>query len=145
MNSPESIPVRIIIDTQNANLVRWYAEGDVESIATAFCEDAWQMPPNAAPLVGRDAIRRFWSDAARWGDWQFTLESQQVEVSGSMAVERGQYTLRFIAGQAAPSQMTSFEDSGNYLVYWRREADDQWRIACDAPVSERPLASLSTQ
>ena len=143
--NPESIAVQTIIDTQNANLVRWYAEGNVEAIATAFCGDAWQMPPNAAPLVGREAIRRFWSDAIRWGDWRFILKSQQVEVSGSMAVERGRYVLRFTAGQAAPAEMSSFEDSGNYLVHWRREADNQWRIACDAPVSERPPAAFSAQ
>jgi len=59
-NTPtDPVQVRRIIDVQNANLARWYAAGDIDSVASAFAPDAWQMPPNAAPLVGREAIRRF--------------------------------------------------------------------------------------
>ncbi len=139
MNTPEVDVVRGIIDAHNSNLVRWYAERNIDAVAAVFAADAWQMPPNALPLVGREAIRGFWSEAVRWGNWQFTLNAQSVEVSGSLAIERGKYRLQFAAGSAAPPGMNSFEDWGNYLVHWRREADDEWRIAGDAPVSERPL------
>lgn len=131
--------VRAIIDRHNANLMRWYAAGEIDAVAAVFAEDAWQMPPNSPPLIGREAIRQFWRDAMASGQWEFTLEAQAVAVSGSLAVERGQYRLKFTAGPNAPAGLASFEDRGNYLVHWREEADGEWRIVGDAPVSELPL------
>jgi uncharacterized protein (TIGR02246 family) len=137
MDEADAGDVRRIVDGHNATLARKYAEGDYDAIASRFTEDAWQMPPNAPPLVGREAIRAFWSQAVRWGRWEFTLTAEHVETSGPLAIERGRYTLRFTAGAGAPSGMRSNEDSGHYLVHWRREADGEWRIAHDAPESER--------
>ncbi len=130
-----------VIKRHNANAARWYAEGDIDSVASIFASDAWQMPPNSRPLVGREAIRAFWRQAVQWGRWEFTLETQDVDVSGPIAVERGKYFLRFTAGRGAPPGMASVEDRGNYLVHWRHEGDGQWRIVADAPVSELPLRS----
>lgn len=137
--------VREVIDRHNASAARWYAVGDVDSVVSIFAEDAWQMPPNNPPLVGRQAIRNFWRQAVQWGKWEFTLEAQKVDVSGPMAVERGKYVLRFTAGPGAPPGMASFEDRGNYLVHWRHEADGQWRVVGDAPVSELPLHPSPSQ
>ena len=97
------------------------------------------MFPNLPALVGRAAIREFWAAVFRWGNWDFTLDTQTVVSSGSLAVERGKYVLRFTASADAPPGMTSFEDRGNYLVHWRREGDEQWLVVADAPVSELPL------
>lgn len=128
--------VRATIDRHNSNLEKLYASGDIDAVAQVFSEDAWQMPPNQPALVGREAIRQFWKEAVQWGQWEFSLEAQDVAVSGSLAVERGKYVLRFTAGSNAP--LPSFEDRGNYLVHWRHESDGEWRIVGDAPVSELP-------
>jgi ketosteroid isomerase-like protein len=137
--SSDADVVRRIIDQRNAEAARWYAEGEIDSLAAIFCLDGWQMPPNTPALVGRDAIRAYWQQAIQWGKFEFLLDAQQVDVSGAMAIERGKYRLGFVAGPAAPPGLNSFEDWGNYLVYWRHDADGQWRIAADAPVSERAL------
>src|SRR5579872_2077098 len=107
MNSDADI-VRRIIETRNAEVARWYAQGEIDSVAAVFSADAWQMPPNAPALIGRDAIRAYWSQTVQWGKWEFLLDAQQVDVSGSMAIERGKYRLNFIAGPAAPPGMSSF-------------------------------------
>ena len=131
--------VRKIIEQHNADAIRCYASGDIDSLVSIFAVDAWQMPPNNPPLVGCEAIRAFWQNAVRWGQWRFTLNLESVEVSDPIAVERGRYVLAFAAGTDAPPGMASFEDRGNYLVHWRHESDGEWRIVGDAPVSELPL------
>jgi ketosteroid isomerase-like protein len=135
--------VRDAIVRNNANAARWYAEGNAGALADMCAADAWQMPPNHPPLVGREAIREFWRQALQWGKWEFAFDTQHVDVNGSLAVERGKYVLRFTAGSGAPPGMTSFEDRGNYLVHWRHESDGQWRAVGDAPVSELPIPSAS--
>jgi ketosteroid isomerase-like protein len=128
--------VRATLDRINKTLERLYAEGQIDSAAMFFAEDVWQMPPNSPPLVGRDSYIEFWSQAVQWGIWQFNLDVQDVVVSDSFAVERGEYTLAFDAGPESP--IPSSEDRGNYVVLWRMEPDGQWRIVWDAPVSELP-------
>lgn len=131
--------VRRGIESQNAKAIRAYATGNADALAAIVAEDAWQMPPNLPPMVGRTAILDFWRGAFGWGQWNFTFETQSVSVSGPLAVERGKYVLVFTAGPDAPPGMRSFNDRGNYLVHWRHESDKQWRIVADAPVSELPL------
>ena len=131
--------VRKVIEHDNSNAAKWYASGDVDSLASLFAEDAWQMPQNSAPLVGREAIRQFWAQAMKFGKWDFSLQTQSVSVSGPIAVERGKYVLKFGAGPGAPPGMTSFVDHGNYLVYWRKGSDGEWRVVADAPVSDLPM------
>ena len=133
MNESE---VREFIQAKNRAVERWYASGEIDRLVEVFAEDVWQMPPNSPPLVGRDALRDFWSQAVAWGDWSFTLDTQEVVLSPPIAVERGKYRLQFRAGPDAPPNMSSFHDHGNYVVLWRREKDDEWRIVWDAPVSE---------
>ena len=133
--------VRRSIESQNAKAIRAYATGDAEALAAIVADDAWQMPPNLPAVVGRAAIREFWRNAFGWGKWNFAFETQSVSANGPIAVERGKYVLRFTASPGAPAGMSSFEDRGNYLVHWRRDSDNQWRVVADAPVSEMPLPS----
>jgi len=137
--------VRAQIEARNAELERAYAAGDAATVAAAFAADAWQMPPNHAPLVGRPAIEAYWKSLLGLGRVQFSLKTQQVAVHGPLAVERGHYVLKFTAGAHAPPGLASFEDSGNYLVQWRHEPDGSWRAVADAPVSERPAPGGAAQ
>src|SRR6266508_3026596 len=64
--NPDAAKVRRI-ESHDANAMRWYAAGDADSVANLFAADAWQMPPNAPPLVGREVIRAFWKNPLNWG------------------------------------------------------------------------------
>lgn len=126
-----------LIDSLNTKIESWYAAGQIDSLASVFAEDAWQLPPNSPPLVGRDSIRAFWSNAVQWGQWEFDLNIEDVVTADSLAIERGSYTMRFTAGPQAP--IPSAEDRGNYVVLWRQQSDGHWRLMWDAPVSVLPL------
>lgn len=139
---PDQAVVRQRIDSMNSKLEGWYAAGQIDSVASVFAQDAWQMPPNNAPLIGRASIRAFWTNAVKWGRWEFDFGAEDVALGDELAVERGRYVLKFTAGAGAP--MPSFEDRGNYVVAWRRERDGEWRILWDAPVSVLPLPGAPT-
>ena len=137
-SSSDPTAVRHAIEASNAKIVRWYANGHADSVGSLFAQDAWQLPPNSQPLVGRDSIIAFWRNATRTGRWHFELTTQDVVLNGTLAAERGSYTVAFEAGPNAP--FPSFQDRGNYLVVWRKEADGVWRAVWDAPVSTLPAA-----
>jgi uncharacterized protein (TIGR02246 family) len=131
---PSSALVRRAIETYQAEIARWYAHGQADSLAARFAQDAWHLAPNMQPLVGREAIRTFWADALTWGVWHFDFETQDVVTTGNLAVERGHYAMMFTPGDRAP--MSRLTDRGNYVAFWRQDPDGQWRILWDAPVSE---------
>jgi ketosteroid isomerase-like protein len=136
-NRTDSAAVRNVIDSLNTRFEAWYDAGQADSIASVFAQDAMQMPPNMAPIVGRDSVRAFWTNALTTGKWDFDLEAEDVVAADSLAVERGSYTLKVVAGPKA--EYPSFEDRGNYIVLWRRESDGNWRVVWDAPVSTVPM------
>ncbi len=128
--------VRAHIEQANARLEGWYRTGQIDSVASYFAVDARQMA-SGAPPVGREAIRAFWSQATRAGEWNFTLATQEVSASGEMAAERGLYSVRYTPGPTAPKELSApTSDHGRYLVLWRKGADGRWRISWDAAVSD---------
>ena len=135
---PDETMVRDIIESQNQELIDCWNGGEYECVGGFFTEDGWQMMPNAPAQAGSEAIRRFWQTAFGWGQWQLSMETSLLEQSGPIAVERGKYTLRFVADAAAPPGRPSLQDRGNYVAHWRVDSDGRWRLAAQALVSEVP-------
>ena len=133
----ESAEVRKVIEAHNADLCRWYASGDIDSVVTVFAEDARLMPPNVPAIEGREAVREFWKQAVTLGQWNFSLETVSVIANGPIAVELGRYTVQINARQELPPGIKAY-DSGDYVCYWRLEEDGKWRIVYDIPSSDQP-------
>jgi len=133
----ESADVREVIESHNADLCRWYASGDIDSVVTVFAEDARLMPPNVLAIEGREAVREFWKQAVTLGQWNFSLETVSVIANGPIAVELGRYTVQINARQELPPGIKAY-DSGDYVCYWRLEEDGKWRIVYDIPSSDQP-------
>ena len=133
----ESAEVRKVIEAHNADLCRWYASGDIDSVVTVFAEDARLMPSNVPAIEGREAMRGFWKQAVTWGQWDFKLNTVSVIANGPIAVELGRYTVQINARQELPPGIKAY-DSGDYACYWRLEEDGKWRIVYDIPSSDQP-------
>lgn len=139
--SIENEGVRGIIEETNAKLIRWYDAGQMDSVASVFAPDARQIGPNVEPLVGREAIREFWTQVAGQGNWRFTLSTEDVVAEGRLAVERGTYTVDFVPGAFALPGMLASTDTGNYLVHWRLDGQ-RWMIVNDVATSQRAIESI---
>ena len=135
---PDESAVRDTIEAQNQELVECWNSGEYECVAGFFSEEGWQMMPNAQAQAGTEAIGRFWQQAFGWGQWELSMETSLLEQSGPVAIERGKYTIRFMADVAAPPGRPSSQDRGNYVTHWRMDSDGRWRIAAQALVSEVP-------
>ena len=140
-NDESTENIREIIDKKNAELEVLYNEGNSDSLATYFSDEAIQMPPNQLALTGRDKIGEMWKESMSYGQWNLSFETQEVKHSGTLAVERGKYTLNFKPNVDSP--IPQMKDHGNYVVLWEK-IDDDWKIVWDAPVSEMPLHPIDS-
>lgn len=134
---PEDSPP--VVDTQGEAMVirvkdmemsEAASNGDAATFASYFAEDAVQMPPNQAPIVGRAAIQ----EAAGFGEGT-TLHVQPAAVTVSncndLAYSRGTYHL------TVETPDGTVEDEGSYLEIWQR-LEGEWKITADIYHSDLP-------
>jgi ketosteroid isomerase-like protein len=96
-----------------------FQEEDLEWIVNLHATNGRQFPPNAEPIVGREALRTQW-EAMFDLDASWESVEAHVSASGDMAYDFGTATIITPEGPA-PSK---------YLVVWVRE-DGEWKVAVD--------------
>lgn len=107
---------------------------DAKTLVNGFYADsAVLMPPNHAIVEGRDAIRTFLQGMVDAGFAGITLDTTTIESAGDLAYGRGRYTLRM-----TPRGQATVEDTGKYVVVYRRQRDGAWRAVADIFNSDRP-------
>jgi ketosteroid isomerase-like protein len=132
----QSTVFKKIVDEKKAQAEKWYAEGNIDSLATLFADNVMQMPPNQLPNNGIENFRKGWAQSFQWGKWIFSIKAQEAKASGDLGVELGKYILSFEPNSNSP--IPAIKDTGNYVVYWQK-INDNWKIVWDAPVSTVPL------
>ena len=125
-----------IIKSQNARFVKFYLEGNADSLANIFAENVRQYLSHQPPTKGITSLIETNRQLMTWGTWDFEITTDEIKKSGSLVVERGRYSLKFSANDSSP--IPSSEDTGNYIVLWEQK-DGEWKIVWDAPVTEVPL------
>ncbi len=125
--APDPAAVRRAIDSANAALTDAFSKGDAMALAAHYESDGAIMMPNGPAWKGRAAIEE--NGKGMFGEIALSdmkLTTEDVVVSGDLAVETGTYALKVTekGGKAVP-------DNGKYIVVWRRQADGSWKIHRD--------------
>ncbi|UCG74798.1 MAG: nuclear transport factor 2 family protein [Gemmatimonadota bacterium] len=101
--------------------------GDAEALGMMYAEDAISMPPNAEPLVGRQAIV---DDAAEdFASLTANLVSQTEGhyMMGDTAIEWGRYAFTGTLNESG----ATISEEGKYVAIWKHQPDGSWQIVRD--------------
>lgn len=112
---------RALAETR-ATFVAALERADSEAVAALYTADATLLPPAAAPISGREAIRRFWQAGLDAGIVAIRLESTGLDQDTRLAYELGSYELRL-----EPAASQAIVDHGNYVLVHARQDDGNWR------------------
>jgi ketosteroid isomerase-like protein len=102
-----------------------------------YVTDAVKLPPNAAPIVGLEAIRKsVQSDLDQNSSIKQTASVESVLSSGDLAVARGTWT--WLATPTAIG-LGTVNDQGKWVGTFRRQPDGKWKCVYDTWSSDQPL------
>jgi len=127
--------VRSRIEETNAEFSAVASRGDAAAIAALYTDDAVVLAPNAEMVRGKQAIKGLFDGMIQQlGPPQLTLRTLQLDEVGDMANEIGEYTLKFQPAGGEP-----VTDIGKYVVIWKRQGDDSWKLHIDIWNTNSPL------
>ena len=109
-----------------------FKRGDVEAILRAYAPDAVVLPPNSPAIQGIPAIRQLWKSLLVAGYGNATLQFDQIQHWGDVALVTGRYTVEI---SSIPGALEV--DRGSYVGHWRRMADGQFRVTLSLWSSDR--------
>ena len=112
-------------------------EAGADGYVSTASEDLVLLPPNAARMDGRKAIRDWSLQFTASTDWSVTWTPTRVEVaaSGDLAYAIGTYelSLKDPSGKAVA-------DKGKFLDAFRKQADGSWKLTAISYSSDLPVA-----
>ena len=102
--------------------------GDTDRYIALLSDDAVLMPPNGPPVVGKSAIRSWNQETSkRFRIQRYAPTDQEVIVAGDWAFRRAtfEWSVVPVAGDRP------IEQSGKFIIIYKRQADGSWRVARD--------------
>jgi uncharacterized protein (TIGR02246 family) len=104
---------------------RLLKSGTPDEVAAMYVPDGQLLEPGMEALKGRRAIRDFLEPLAKLFVVEAAaMDSDDVEIHGSTAIQWGRYTQT--AGEKGKPPMHLF---GRYVAVWRRQSNGDWKIA----------------
>ena len=128
----DSTAARAGIEATSRELTKDFAARDAKAISLLYTEDAKLLPPNSPPVLGRDAVAKFYASLLELPIASLALESVDVYGSGDEVTEEGRYTLVGTNGETV--------EAGKTLVVWRK-TDAGWRLHRDMWSSDAPASA----
>jgi DNA-binding XRE family transcriptional regulator/ketosteroid isomerase-like protein len=106
------------IETKNSNMMRWFNDGQIDSLMTLYHESASISPGGAPSVVGKAQIRNYYVWMHQQGFKMIENQSEKLVVDNKTLVDRGSWKIRIGNDQ---------EIHGAYLSQWRKEGRE-WVI-----------------
>ena len=89
---------------------------NLDAVMAQYADDAVSMPPGFPALVGKDLIQADYEFLFENFDFHHQTTVVQLEISGSLAVERGEYIMLVIPADGSPA----FVETGKHLIVRQR-------------------------
>lgn len=102
-------------------------QGNIDSVAALYAEDAVLMPPGAPAVHGRQAIGDFF--AAMPAFESVELDQEDIEGRGGLAYVRGSYAITFLAVPGDTASQVS--ERGKFVEIRERREDGSWPMVVD--------------
>ena len=113
---------------------------DLEQFLATISDDVVYVAPNAAAIVGKEAVTAWVRDYMAAYHTRWEKETKEFVVRGDLAFEHYRYHSVDTPRADGPAKGTPVvADSGNGFNIYRRGADGAWKLARDAWATERPL------
>ena len=103
-----------------------YRSSDCNAMVSVAANDGVFEPPNTPSAQGPDAIKAWCTPLfAQMKTKALAVSNKSTEVSGNIAVDRGDYdwTLTPVGGGA------DVHTIGRYVTIWHRQSDGSWKMA----------------
>lgn len=101
---------------------------DVDRLMSMVTDDCVRIPPNAPPIIGKDAIR---ADIEREFDTYTEVGDEAVvdfRVAGDFAFSRG--TFNYVATAKVSGEVIQFR--GHFIDVYQRQPDGSWKLFWNA-------------
>ena len=110
------------IEEANRQFYKSAAKGDSRAMAALYSAQGQVMAAGSDPLVGPEAIEKFWRGALQSGIAGVKLTTVDIFGSGAQVSEVGRYELLDKTGKML--------DRGKYIVIWQHE-HGHWKLLRD--------------
>ena len=104
-------------------IMKAFNEGDLEAFMATVAEDAVYMPPGEPALIGKEAIRNWYTELFDKMSFDATISSDEIEICGDWAIQRATWKGSWI--QKDSGETTQFESPGIYI--YRKQLDGSWK------------------
>jgi ketosteroid isomerase-like protein len=118
----------------NQQYLKAINEGDVTALSDLTDADHIMIPPNRAPIVGKDANDTANGKAFQQFKVDETWTPLETVVDGNLAYQRGLFTVSATPKSGGAARTTR----GNFLRVYRRLPDGSWRMTRDMFSSDQP-------
>jgi uncharacterized protein (TIGR02246 family) len=99
--------------------------GDADAVMQFYADDSVLLPPNDAPVAGKDVIRARYESGFRHFRFAISSSSDETHVFGDWAFDRGTTSGETVPkGAEAPRQIHD-----KYVMILHRERSGAWKIA----------------
>lgn len=112
------------IGAQRESWINAVNKNDIKAMQDILTEDAVWIPHGMPALNGRKAIVDWMGPFFETFDYEFSINKLRIKGAGDWAVEQSTFTSNLQPkGEGKASAHT-----GKYIIIWRWEKDNNWRI-----------------